>query len=351
MAFPSDQTTTQPGQQNKSGNSRELFLQKFGGEVMTMYHEMQIAMKLTRVRTISGGKSASFPVIGKNSAKYHQPGKLIQANEIGHTERIVTIDDIAVSPVFIPEIQEAMLHYDVREQYATECAESLSGLVDRNIFRMLAQAGMIQNQTDAQNAGLKVLPDEPYTANIMLDAAGDENDGAALVNALYKARTEFRKKNIKKQGNVVFGPEQIEALTNIAQGQSNAITWLNQDIAGSVNPNMSAGGPVARIAGMNIWESNNLPSADESAGLVDDPEPLADTSFGSGNAEKYRGDYSNVIGQAFTEDAIATTKLKDLQVRHVDEPMRLGHNILAKLAVGHDILRPGNSVLIEKYQA
>jgi hypothetical protein len=351
MVFPSDQTLSQPGQHDNAGDSRALFLQKYGGEVMTMFHDLHIAMKLTRVRTINNGKSASFPLIGKNTAKYHTPGKLIETNQIGHAERIVTIDDIAISPVFIPDIQEAMLHYDVREQYSTECAESLAGLVDRNIFRMMAKAGYITDNPEAVAAGLKTLPDEPYAQNVMLSSAGDEDKGATLVDALYKARTQFRKNNIRKNANVVFGPEQIEALVNISQDDATAITWLNKDVAGSVDPSMQATGPVARIAGINVWESNNLPGADESAGLVDDPEPLSDVEFGSGNAAKYRGDFSNVIGLVFVEDAIATTKLLDLNVTHVPEPLRLGHNILGKLAVGHDILRPGMCVVIEKYHA
>lgn len=349
MAFPIDQHLTQPGQLNKAGDSRALFMKLFSGEVLTTFQARHIAMNLTRVRTIKNGKSASFPLIGKNTAKYHTPGQLIETNKIGHAERIVTIDDIAISPVFIPDIQEALLHYDVRSQYSTECAEALAGLVDRNIFRMIAKAGYITSQAQAVAAGLKVLPEETYSQNIMLSAAGDEHDGAALVDALFRARTQLRKQNIFKPGHVVFGPEQIEALTNIAQGQTNAITWLNRDIAGSVNPNMEGNGPVARIAGFTIYESNNLPTKNEAAGLIDDPEPLSDVEFGSGNAAKYRGDYSNVVGLAFTEDAVATTKLMDLQVRHVDEPLRLGHNIIAKLAVGHDILRPGCAVVIEKY--
>lgn len=41
----------------------------------------------------------------------------------------------------------------------------------------------------------------------------------------------------------------------------------------------------------------------------------------------------------FTKKAIGTAKLKDLSVEHVPEPLRLGHNILAKMFVGHDILQ------------
>lgn len=109
MVFPVDQAISQSGQINKAGDSRALFLKLFAGEVLTMFRTRHIAMGLTRVRTIKNGKSASFPLIGKNTAKYHTPGKLIETNKIGHAERIVTIDDIAISPVFIPDIHKRFL--------------------------------------------------------------------------------------------------------------------------------------------------------------------------------------------------------------------------------------------------
>jgi len=343
MAFPIDQVISQAGQINKAGDSRALFLKEFGGEVLTLFKHSHLALNLTRVRTISSGKSAQFPMIGGTSAKYHKPGTLIEADAIGHIERTVTIDDIAISPVFIPSIQEAMAHYEYRGQYVENCSFSLSDLVDRNVFRMIAKASFITDASAAAAAGLQVLPEQKYTANIQLAAAGDELVGKKLVDALFKARTELRKANIRKQANVVFSPEQIEALTNIAQADAPAITWLNKDIAGSTQDGLLGNAmgnlPICRIAGFNIYESNNLPNQDESLGLVTDPEPLSDVAFGSGNAAKYRGDFSKLVGLVFVEDAVATTKLMDLTVKHVEEPLRIGDTILAKLAVGHDILR------------
>ena len=54
MAFPVDQTVTNPGQVNNAGNSRALFLKVFSGEVLTAFHANNIALGLTRVRTTIG---------------------------------------------------------------------------------------------------------------------------------------------------------------------------------------------------------------------------------------------------------------------------------------------------------
>ena len=50
------------------------FLEVFSGEVLTAFETATIFKELHRVRTITHGKSADFPVLGKMSARYHTPG-------------------------------------------------------------------------------------------------------------------------------------------------------------------------------------------------------------------------------------------------------------------------------------
>jgi hypothetical protein len=342
MAFPVDTTVSRLGQINQAGDSRELFLELFSGEVLTTFQAENIALKLTRVRRIKNGKSASFALMGENSAEYHKAGELIEGNKINHAKRIVTIDDVAISPVFIDDLDEAMNHYDVRAHYSGTCARALAGLIDRNIFRQIAKAASITDATMAQAAGLTVLPEETYTANITLAAAGDEFDGAKLVDAIFKARTQLRKANIKERAVVVLPPEQYEALVNVQDVTK--VAWINADTGGVGNV---ADGVIPRVAGMPVFETNNLPQTDETLG-TSDPEPIADSTLGSGNAAKYRGDYSKVVGLVFTMSAVATTQLWDITTVHVPEPLRLGHTIYAKMAVGHDILRPCCAIAIYK---
>lgn len=334
MAFPTDQAVTNPGQVNNAGDSRALFLKVFSGEVLTSFHQTNIALGLTRVRSIKSGKSAQFPVLGTTVAKYHTPGQLVEADKLPSVERTVTIDDVALSAIFVADIDEAISHYEVRGQYSSECGQTLADLVDRNIFRMVAQASFITDSTAATNAGLAVpSAGQKYTANIQLAAAGDEDDGAKLVNAIFKARTQFRKNSITGELVCALPPEQYEALCNVQD--VNAVTWMNKDTGGVGS---AAQGVVPYVAGIRIVETVNIPQTDQSAGS-DDIEPLADSAVGSGNQTKYRADYSKVVGLIFHKDAVATTKLMDVSTKWIEEGLRLGRTVLATQAVGHDILR------------
>ena len=61
------------GQTNLSGDVRSLFLKLYAGEVLTSFEATNIMMPLMRTRTISKGKSASFPMLGRTTAEYHTP--------------------------------------------------------------------------------------------------------------------------------------------------------------------------------------------------------------------------------------------------------------------------------------
>ena len=335
MAFPVDQVLTNAGQNNNTGDVRAKFLKVYAGEVLTAFHQKNIALGLTRVRNITKGKSAQFPVMGTTVAKYHTPGQLITADQLPSVERTVTIDDIAISAIFVADIDEALTHFETRATYASEGSTTLSDLVDRNIFRMVAQASFITDAAAAAAAG-KAVPSagQTYTANVQLAAAGDEDSGSKLVSAIFKARTQLRKANISQEAVCVLPSEQYEALCNVQD--TNAVAWMNKDVGGVGSMGQ---GVVPFVAGIRIIESNNIPQADESAGLVGDPEPLASTSIGSGNQAKYRGDYSKVVGLVFTRDCVATTKLKDVSTKWIDEDLRIGSTVLSQMACGHDILR------------
>ena len=64
-----------------SAGNEDLFLKVFSGEVLTTFEENNVMLPLTRVRTISSGKTAQFPVTGVASAVYHTPGDSIFADE------------------------------------------------------------------------------------------------------------------------------------------------------------------------------------------------------------------------------------------------------------------------------
>ena len=65
---------TRLGQANATGDTNALFLKVFAGEVMAAFQRSNKMLPITTVRTISSGKQASFPAVGKTTAAYHTVG-------------------------------------------------------------------------------------------------------------------------------------------------------------------------------------------------------------------------------------------------------------------------------------
>ena len=59
------------GQVNTGGSEDALFLKVFAGEVLTSFDRASVTAGAETVRSISNGKSATFPVMGRVDAAYH----------------------------------------------------------------------------------------------------------------------------------------------------------------------------------------------------------------------------------------------------------------------------------------
>lgn len=340
MALPHYDNVSRLGQVNGTGDDRSLFLKLYAGEVLTAFQHTNIGMELHRTRTISKGKSASFPLTGYASAKYHEAGTMIEPDKIKHGERIVTVDDLLISPVFIASIDEAMNHYDVRGIYSKESGQALARQADRNIFRTVAKSAYITDATAAAAQFGDDFDDETYTSNVTIGTlAADATDPNKIVEAVYAAVEEFAKKNVPTEGaSIVLPPEQYYALLNVSD--TTKATWLNRDVGGSGSV---TGAVVPMIAGMKVYMSNHLPTGDQSTTLSDnDAAPITTSRAGA-----YKADFSNLKGLIFTPDAAATVKLMDLGVESEYQIERQGTLVVAKYAMGHNILRPACAIALQ----
>jgi hypothetical protein len=122
----SNATVSRLGQANGTGDSDALFLKVFAGEVLGAFSETNVALSRTMVRSISSGKSAQFPATWKATASYHTPGTEIVGQVIKGNERVIVIDDLLISDVFIASIDEAKAHYDFRSEYSKQLGAALS---------------------------------------------------------------------------------------------------------------------------------------------------------------------------------------------------------------------------------
>ena len=336
MALP-HYTPSRLGQVNATGDDRNLFLKLYAGEVLTSFQHTNIGMGLHRTRTISKGKSASFPLTGYARAEYHTPGNMIDPNAVKHGERLVTVDDLLISPSFIANIDEAMNHYDVRGIYSKEAGAALARQADRNIFRTVAKSASITTAALATSAFGSNFADEVYTANQTIGTiAAHATDPQHIVAAVYSALEEFTAKNVPTEGAViVLPPTQYYALLNVSD--TTKATWLNKDVGGGGS---TSGGVVPMIGGVKVLMSNHIPQTDQTTTLSDgDTAPITTARTGA-----YKANFSKVRGLIFTPDAAATVKLMDLGIESEYQIERQGSLIVAKYAMGHNVLRPACAI-------
>jgi hypothetical protein len=115
----------------------QYFSKFFSGEVLSVFNTKNIFKDLHRVRTITEGKSASFPALGKATAVITLPEPLfLEAIIPRSVKRVIAIDDLLISDVFIDDLEDAKLHFDVRSEYSNQLGIALSNKFDEKIARL-----------------------------------------------------------------------------------------------------------------------------------------------------------------------------------------------------------------------
>lgn len=301
-------TTLNIGQVNGAGATDALFLKIFSGEVLTAFETASVTRDKHFVRTISSGKSASFPATWKVTGGYHTPGAEITGQASNVNERVITIDDLLVSSVFIPNIDEAKNHFDYRAIYSNECGVFLGTNWDKNILQLMVLAARASATVTGANGGTSLTS----TGTLYRTSATD------LVAGIFAAAQTLDEKDVPQSSkrHTYVKPAQYYLLA-----ATPTTLLVNSDYA-SGNGDY-AGGVVKRVAGTELVMTNNLPSTNVTTG------PAA-----------YQGDFTKTAFVTTTADAVGTVKLMDLQSEMAYDIRRQGYLIVAKYLMGHGILRP-----------
>ncbi|MGQ0595848.1 phage capsid protein [Aquabacterium sp.] len=291
------------GQVNGTGATDALFLKQYSGETLVAFKQAVAALPRTMKRTITQGKSAQFPAFGRTTAYYHTPGVEITGQTMNQAERVITVDQLLISPVFISLIDEAMAHYDVRSVYSNECGEALAKAADSNIL----QVGLLAARTTTPT--VTGLPGGASFAN-----ANYKTDSTTLAGGLYLAAQTFDEKSIPETERTAYiRPAQYYLL---AQNT----TAINTLFGGNGS---YADGKVVRIAGIELVKSLNLPQSNITTG------PSA-----------YQVDGTNTAALVLHKTAVGTVQLLGLATEMAYDIRRQGTLIVSKYAMGHGILRP-----------
>ena len=307
------------GQAAGAGDQNALFLKLFSGETLTAFETANTALDRTMVRTIANGKSATFPVFGKASAAYHAAGTELTGSSITGNERIITIQDLLVSHVFIASIEEAKSSWEVRSIYAKEIGIALANQMDKHIYQMLVKNSR-ESAVSPQAAG-QTITDADFNTN-----------GASAAASIYAAARYLDEANVPAEDR--YAAVSPQAYYSMVSDTSAAV--INRDFGGSGS---YADGKVLKIAGIEIVKTNNLPSTNITSGVG------VGSVVGSGGG--LGGNFSTTVGCVWHKSAVGTVKLLDLSTEMEYSARHQGTLLVAKYAAGHGILRPEASLEIK----
>ena len=312
-----------------SGSTRDdaLFLKVFAGEVITSFDRASKTQGADMVRSISNGKSASFPVMGRIGAEYHAVGAEILGSAVNSAEKVITINDLLISSVFVSNIEEAKNHWDVRSAYSTEMGRALSFQKDKHILQTIGQATLASANVTGGDATSNIT-------NTGIASSTDATAANAMIDAIFAAAKELDANYVPSEGRKCF--MRLEEYYKLA----NATNAVNVDFSGGANGGV-ASGKVAKIAGIEL-----VPVPHFVTGNV-----TATTEKGSatnGGSFPQAVNLTNFVALVSHPSAVGTVKLMDLAVEKEYDIRRQGTLMVAKYSMGHGVLRPEAAVGIKE---
>jgi hypothetical protein len=312
-----------------SGSTRDdaLFLKVFAGEVITSFDRASKTQGADMVRSISNGKSASFPVMGRIGAEYHAVGAEILGSAVNSNEKVITINDLLISSVFVSNIEEAKNHWDVRSAYSTEMGRALSFQKDKHILQTIGQATLASANVTGGDATTNVV-------NTGIASSTDATAANAMIDAIFAAAKELDANYVPSEGRKCF--MRLEEYYKLA----NATNAVNVDFSGGANGGV-ASGKVTKIAGIELVPVPHFVSSNVTSG--------ADAgSATNGGSTPQAVNLANFVALVSHPSAVGTVKLLDLAVEKEYDIRRQGTLMVAKYSMGHGVLRPEAAVGIKE---
>lgn len=315
----------QQGAKQNTGDQLALFLKVFSGEVLTAFTRASKVMNNHMIKTIDSGKSTSFPVIGRGKAHYLPAGSNLDdlREAIPHNEVVINIDGLLTSDVLITDIYEAMNHYDVRGEYAKQLGEALAIAADGATVAEIAKL-VKANTENITGLGKGIVVEKTITGG----AGINYETGKAVIDGLLEMKAKWTTQYVPEEERFAYITPEVESAIITSKDA------INRDYGAVAS---IVDGNIDKLCGFKIIAVPHLKAggADKTGMLGTAPE-----------GHEFPTDYAGALAVCAHRTAVATVKLKDLQLEHARRPELQADMIIAKNAVGHGGLRPEASGII-----
>lgn len=337
------------GSNNGAADKRDLFLKVFSGEIISQYETKCVMKDLVRTRSIATGKSASFPLYGSATAKWHTPGENIlesasgYLNDFKYAERILTLDNMLTSSTLINDVDELINHWDVRSPIATELGRSLAYAYDRfamSTFWSAANSGVAI--TGATSANGTALVGQVITTTTSTNPTGTE-----ILGALFDAQVALDNKDVPTEGRFcVVRPEQYQLLLATPAVTDAQSFRFSKDYGNGIGDVSKGTAAAVEVAGFKLMKSNLFPRESLIANTTLFANANAVTDVYGANGVGYGGTASGVYSMAKAwgicghADAIGCVKKFDVTTEMERKIEYQGTLVVSKMMAGFGVLRP-----------
>lgn len=315
----------QQGAKQNTGDQLALFLKVFSGEVLTAFTRASKVMNNHMIKTIDSGKSTSFPVMGRGKAHYLPAGSNLDdlREAIPHNEVVINIDGLLTSDVLITDIYEAMNHYDVRGEYAKQLGEALAIAADGATVAEIAKL-VKKNTENITGLGKGIVVEKTLTGG----AGINYETGKAVIDGLLEMKAKWTTQYVPEEERFAYITPEVESAIITSKDA------INRDYGAVAS---IVDGNIDKLCGFKIIAVPHLKAggADKTGMLGTAPE-----------GHVFPTEYTKALAVCAHRTAVATVKLKDLQLEHARRPELQADMIIAKNAVGHGGLRPEASGII-----
>jgi hypothetical protein len=324
-------TVSRVGQINGANDTDALFLKLFGGMVVTYMQKESAVIPngLVFRKTVSGQKSAQFPMTGLATASYHTPGAEIVGTAINHAEKVITIDPAyLIADSFLAEIDTKMAHWDNFAPYAQAHGSVLANILDQHlILEHILGARETSSLVTGAPAG---YTSDRTIANDNLQIAVGEGAGADTVAIQAEAFFDNLVTVVTGWDNLGGCPSDGRFIlvrpnlyNNLVRAvQSNGFGFSNSQYYG--NSASIGTGKITGLMGVEIIKAKNIPSSNISA---------------SGNYTYHAADCRKTVAVAGIRGSVGLLDLTDVIVTNTWDARRLGWLLVSRYAKGCDWLR------------
>ena len=323
-----------PGGTSSATDPGALFLKLFGSEVLASFEETSVMRDKHMIKQISNGKSATFPAVGRASASYHAQGADILSGStyltaMAHNERVIIVDEMLQSSVFITEIAELRNHWETRQEYARQIGFALGTKFDKQVLKTVGLAARAAEVVAGDFGDLSAATDKQVTAGNM------ETQGSDLMEALFDSAERLDRMHVPDASDgrrwAVVKPGMYYNLLSVAPANTTVASPADSRVGGGASVMQSAPAPIT-VAGIKVVSSTHIDNA--AAGSAE-----------TGTYTNYdEVDSAAISGFVFHESAVGTAQLRDLVVTQDWIPENLGTLLVGRMAVGHNYLRANASI-------